>query len=107
MSGGNTKRKITIKGIDGEEIELPCLDKGKYVRVCFYLDVERDWRIIQLLYSVPSGTRTKMLKDILRMVVNAAFLWAERQPLIRAIKTGKKLTEEERRKLLRSRLSLV
>jgi hypothetical protein len=107
MSGDSAKGKITIRGLDGEEIELPSLLRGRYIKVSLYLDIEKDWRIIQLLYTTPIGTRTKMLKDILRMVVNAAFLWAERQPLIRTIKTGKKLTEEERRKLLRSRLSLV
>jgi hypothetical protein len=47
-----------------------------------------------------------MVKDMLRIVVNAAHIWLERQPMIQ-IKHGKKLTEEQRRKLLRSRLSLA
>jgi hypothetical protein len=44
-----------------------------------------------------------MIRDMLRIVVNAAHLWLEKQPTLQ-LRHGKKLTPEQRRKLLRTKL---
>jgi hypothetical protein len=44
-----------------------------------------------------------MIRDMLRIVVNAAHIWLEKQPLLQ-LKHGRKLTAEQRRKLLRTKL---
>ena len=90
---------------DGSQYLIPRPVRGKCIVFPLSLDLTKDWTLIQLIYSLPPRTRSRMLKDMLRIVVNAAHIWLEKQPALQ-LKHGKKLTAEQRRKLLRTKLGL-
>jgi mRNA-degrading endonuclease RelE of RelBE toxin-antitoxin system len=54
--------KFTIKDADVNEVELPKLRRGRYVGFRIYFDVERDWRIVQLIYTKPPDRGIGCLK---------------------------------------------
>jgi hypothetical protein len=95
--------KLKAKNPEGGEYDIPQPVRGHYVVFPLWLDVGRDWNLIQLIYSLPPRTRSRMIRDMLRIVVNAAHIWLEKQPLLQ-LKHGRKLTAEQRRKLLRTKL---
>jgi hypothetical protein len=90
---------------EGEEYTIPQPIRGKYVVFPLHLHLTKDWTLIQLIYSLPPRTRSRMIRDMLRIVVNAAHIWLEKQPTLQ-LRHGKKLTAEQRRKLLRTKLGL-
>jgi hypothetical protein len=90
---------------EGTQYNIPKPIRGKYVIFPLRLDLTRDWTLIQLIYSLPPRTRSHMIRDMLRIVVNAAHIWLEKQPALQ-LRHGKKLTAEQRRKLLRTKLGL-
>jgi len=98
--------RITVNSPEGERHSLPQVYQGKFVMFPLRLDLTRDWLLIQLIWSLPPRSRSRMVKDMLRIVVNAAHIWLERQPMI-VVKHGKKLSEEQRRKILRTKISLA
>lgn len=98
--------ELKAKAANGSEYAIPKAVRGRYVPFTLWFDVAKDWNLIQLVYSLPPRTRSRMVRDMLRIVVNAAHLWLEKAPVLQ-IKHGKKLTEEQRRRLLRTRLSLA
>jgi hypothetical protein len=100
-----SKTKLTIKTPRGE-VSLPSLIRGKYIPFSLFLHVERDWRLIQLIFSLPKKSRTKFVRDMLNIVINAAYYASERYPVLMS-KPMKKLTEEQKSKLLRTALDLV
>ena len=92
---------MKFSGPDGE-VTLPKLRDGKFINFTVVFDVRRDWRIIQLLYSIPRKERSRTVKSLLTMVVNAAALAAERQPLLAMKVKGRKLNPDQVKKRLRS-----
>lgn len=64
--------------------------------------MRKDWRIIQLLYSIPPRERSRTFKSLIAIVLNAAALASERQPLLTMKSTGKSLSKEQVRKRLQS-----
>ncbi len=106
-TSSRTDEAVQLKATapDGTQYRIPRPVDGKYIVFPLRLDLEKDWALIQLIYSFPPRTRSYMLKDMLRIVVNAAHIWLEKQPMLRA-KHGKKLTPEEQQKLLRTKLGL-
>lgn len=97
--------QLKVSTLEGKEYKIPTPIRGKYIVFPLYLDIIKDWSVIQLIYSLPPRTRSRMLKDMLRIVVNAAHIWIEKQPML-TLKHGKKITEEQRKKLLRTKLGL-
>lgn len=100
-SGDSKGERIKFTGPDGE-ITLPKLRKGRYINFTVVFDVRKDWRLIQLLYSIPPRERSRTFKNLLAIVLNAAALASERQPLLTMRGSGKKLTREQVRKRLQS-----
>jgi len=97
--------RLKVTTPEGEEHIIPQPIRGKYVVFSLRLDLTKDWTLIQLIYSLPPRTRSRMIRDMLRIVVNAAHIWLEKQPTL-YLTHGKKLTAEQRRKLLRTKLGL-
>lgn len=98
-------RNLKVAAPEGEEYRLPKAVDGKYIVFPLRLDLTKDWTLIQLIYSLPPRTRSRMIRDMLRIVVNAAHIWLEKQPILH-LKHGKKLTAEQRKRLLRTKLGL-
>ena len=98
-------KSLTLKTPYGE-IRLPTVVRGKYIPLHLHLHVERDWRLIQLIFSLPKTRRTKFVREMLSIVVNAAYYATERYPVLSS-KPTKKLTEEQKKKLLRSAFDLT
>jgi len=98
-------KRLKVETPEGEEYTIPQAIRGKYIVFPLHLDLTRDWTLIQLIYSLPPRTRSRMIRDMLRIVVNAAHIWLEKQPTLH-LRHGKKLTAEQRRKLLRTKLGL-
>lgn len=92
---------VKFSGPDGE-VALPKLREGRYINFTVVFDVRRDWRIIQLLYSIPNRERSRTVKNLLTMVVNAAALASERQPILAMKIKGRKLNPDQVKKRLRS-----
>ena len=92
---------MKFSGPDGE-VTLPKLREGRYINFTVVFDVHRDWRIVQLLYSIPPRERSRTVKSLLTMVVNAAALASERQPLLAMKVKGRRLNAEQVKKCLRS-----
>jgi hypothetical protein len=97
--------RLKVTTPEGTQYNIPKPIHGKYVAFSLRLGLTKDWASIQLIYSLPPRTRSRMIRDMLRIVVNAAHIWLEKQPTLQ-LRHGKKLTEEQRRKLLRTKLKL-
>ena len=95
------EERMTFSGPDGE-VTLPRIRDGKFINFTVVFDVHRDWRIIQLIYSLPARERSRTVKNLLTMVVNAAALASERQPILAMKIKGKKLSADQVKKRLRS-----
>lgn len=106
ISGEKLPERLKVKAPDGSEAALPKLVRGKYVVLPLFLDVVKDWNVIQLIYSYPAGMRSRMIRDVLHLIVNALHVWQEKSPAGIRVKIGKKLSDEERRRLLKSRLKV-
>jgi len=104
------KECLKVSSPEGTEYTIPQprhgRGRGRYIVFHLQLDLTKDWNIIQLIYSLPPRTRSRMVRDMLRIVVNAAHIWSERVPMLQ-LKHGKKLTPEQRRKLLRTKLGMI
>ena len=100
-TSGTKSERIKFSGPDGEVV-LPKPYAGRYIHFTIVFDLHRDWRIVQLLYSIPTRERSRTVKNLLMMVVNAAALASERQPLLAMKLKGKKLSPEQIKKRLRS-----
>lgn len=90
---------------EGGENRIPKPVRAKSIVFSLHLDLTKDWAVIQLIYSLPPRHRSRIIRDMLRIVINAAHIWSEKQPNLR-LRHGKKLTEEQRKSILRTKLGL-